>query len=111
MGDRYSTAKVDCRLLMQNFPLFMNKQSQRYLSLPSIEIGELRRDVKVVRATSPGRSYSLVRVPELFSGTLTNRPLSPDGGERVASSTAHVARMQNINYSINDGVVYASRVM
>ena len=33
MGDRYSTAKVDIGLLTPNFPLFMNKQSQRYFSL------------------------------------------------------------------------------
>ena len=33
MGDRHSTAKVGFRLLTPNFPLFMNKKSQRYFSL------------------------------------------------------------------------------
>ena len=33
MGDRYRTANVDFGLLTPNFPLFMNKQSQRYFSL------------------------------------------------------------------------------
>lgn len=52
--------------------------------------GELRRDLPVVSA---GKSYSKVKVPELFLGALANllvhRPDGADGGEEDAPPTAN----------------------
>ena len=51
--------------------------------------GELRRDLPV---TSAGKSYLIMKVPELFLGALANllvdRPDGADGGEEDASPTA-----------------------
>ena len=81
MGDRHSTAKVDFGLLTPNFPfLFMNKQSQRYFSLRTIQDRRQSRSYMAARNRTPPRwaDTGLVACPhwgkEWFGGVHSGRP-------------------------------------
>ena len=76
MGDRHSTAKVDLGLLTPNFPLFVNKQSQRYFSLanaphPPTARASLRRERNAAAPASVAVAIAKV-------------PLFRRGGRRVS---------------------------
>ena len=60
--------------------------------------GELRRDLSVVlNSERAGKSYSIVRVPELFLGALANLLLHrPDGGEENASPTENAVEFRQL---------------
>jgi len=88
MGDRHSTAKVDFGLLTSDFPfLFMNKQSQRYFSLRTIQDRRQSRSYMAARNMAPLRWADTGPVawrPPRWRGVVVWR-CTPPGGRAVLS--------------------------